>query len=58
MANDLLRNYACLTPEEDKWAPMRGRMQRLILRGVLTHPGGTPEILKNIMATRGLGLPR
>lgn len=57
LAADILGRYAGLTLDE-KWAPLQGRLQRLIIRGVLTHPGGTPEIIKNVIANRGLGLPR
>jgi len=42
-----------------KWAPLGGRLQYTYLRSVAnTIEGGTTEIQKNIVATRGLGLPR
>jgi alkylation response protein AidB-like acyl-CoA dehydrogenase len=42
-----------------KWAPLGGRLQYQYLRSVAnTIEGGTTEIQKNIVATRGLGLPR
>ncbi len=42
-----------------KWAPLKGRLQFQYLRSVAnTIEGGTTEIQKNIVATRGLDLPR
>jgi alkylation response protein AidB-like acyl-CoA dehydrogenase len=42
-----------------KWAPLGGRLEYQYLRSVAnTIEGGTTEIQKNIVATRGLGLPR
>jgi alkylation response protein AidB-like acyl-CoA dehydrogenase len=42
-----------------KWAPMKGRWEFQYLRSVAnTIEGGTSEIQRNIVAQRGLGLPR
>jgi hypothetical protein len=44
---------------DGKWTPLGGRLQYQYLRSVAnTIEGGTTEIQKNIVATRGLGLPR
>jgi len=54
----MLGMYGQLAGGND-WSPLGGRLQYTYLRSVAnTIEGGTTEIQKNIVATRGLGLPR
>jgi alkylation response protein AidB-like acyl-CoA dehydrogenase len=57
-AMEVLGPYGGLGREE-KRAPLRGRVQEnWMISFSNTIAGGTSEIQRNIIATRGLGLPR
>ena len=50
--------YGLLEPNSP-YAPLRGRVERWALAGPsYTIAGGTSEVNRNVIATRGLGLPR
>ena len=50
---------ACQIRRGVDWAPLRGDLAESLLWGPsYTLQGGSVEILKNIVALRGLGLPR
>jgi alkylation response protein AidB-like acyl-CoA dehydrogenase len=55
---ELLGLYGSLTPDS-RWAPLRGEIQHAYQTSLgHTIAGGTSEILRTTIATRGLGLPR
>ena len=51
--------YGELWDQEAPWAPMEGSVaQNYVLSIPNTLTGGSSEIQRNVIATRGLGLPR
>jgi len=54
---DMLGPYAQLKPGS-KYAKYDGAIQRRWEASRVIHPAGSPEILKVVIANRGLGLPR
>ncbi|MCL0101775.1 acyl-CoA dehydrogenase family protein [Dehalococcoidia bacterium] len=43
---------------DSRWSPLKGRLMRGYLSAACTAGGGSQEIQRNIIAMRGLGLPR
>lgn len=54
---DILGAFS-LVRKGSPWAPLAGRIEREYRRSFGYHGGGTAEIQKIIVATRGLGMPR
>jgi alkylation response protein AidB-like acyl-CoA dehydrogenase len=43
---------------ESRWAPLKGDPEAWYRQSFANHAGGTPQLKRMILATRGLGLPR
>ena len=56
-AMEIIGPYGTLR-NESKWAPMRGAIEGIYRESMHLHGAGTSEIHRNIIAQRGLGLPR
>ena len=41
-----------------RWAPLAGQVEALYRQSYANHAGGTPQVKRMVLATRGLGLPR
>jgi pimeloyl-CoA dehydrogenase len=55
---ELLGLYGPLKPDS-RWAKLHGKMQHVYQTSLgHTIAGGTSEVLRTTVATRGLGLPR
>ncbi len=41
-----------------RWAPLEGQVEAWYRHSYANHAGGTPQVKRMVLATRGLGLPR
>jgi len=58
IGTQILGLYGQLEPDS-KWAPLRGSIEHLYLFAVhLSYGGGSHELMRSLIATRGMGLPR
>ena len=44
--------------QEGRWAPLAGEIERMFRHSFANHAGGTSQVKRMVLATRGLGLPR
>lgn len=57
LATTILGELSLFT-DEDSDAPLGGIVEFLYRRSFANHAGGTPQVKRMVLATRGLGLPR
>ena len=58
LSMDALGMHGPLEPQDSPYVLMNGQPERAYLRSSCKVGGGSPEIQRNIIAQRGLGLPR